>query len=149
MYRHILIPLENSATDEIILDHVRSHHPEPHVRFTLLHVADGHAARNYERLHLAPSPEMIADKAYLERRQQELADAGFTVDAELELGDPAEKIIALAEKSGCDLIAMGTHGHGFFADLFFGSVSRTVRHGTSIPVLLVRAHAKSRIPRSK
>jgi manganese transport protein len=82
---------------------------------------------------------MIADQAYLERRQHELADAGFNVDAHLELGDPAAKIIALAEKSGCDLIAMGTHGHGFFADLFFGSVSRTVRHGTSIPVLLVRA----------
>src|SRR4030095_943688 len=128
MYRHILIPLENSATDEIALEHIRNNHPTTQARLTLLHVADGHAARNYERLHLAPSPEMIADQAYLERRQHELVDAGFTVDAHLELGDPAAKIVAFAEKSDCDLLAMGTHGHGFFADLFFGSVSRTVRH---------------------
>jgi nucleotide-binding universal stress UspA family protein len=68
-----------------------------------------------------------------------LADAGFTVDAHLEIGAPAAKIVAFAEKSGCDLIMMGTHGHRFLADAFFGSVSRSVRHRTSIPVLLVRA----------
>jgi nucleotide-binding universal stress UspA family protein len=137
MYRHILIPLENSATDEVVLHHVRSF--ERASRLALIHVADGHAARNYHHLHLAPSPEMLADQAYLERRQRELADAGFTVDAHLEIGAPAAKIVAFAEKSGCDLIMMGTHGHRFLADAFFGSVSRSVRHRTTIPVLLVRA----------
>lgn len=139
MYRHILIPLENSATDELVLEHVRGFDPACGARLTLMHVADGHAARNYHRLHLAPSPEMVADQAYLERRQRELADAGFTVDAHLEIGAPAAKIVAFAEKSGCDLIMMATHGHGVFADVFFGSVSRSVRHRTTIPVLFVRA----------
>jgi nucleotide-binding universal stress UspA family protein len=139
MYRHILIPLENSVTDELVLNHVRGFAPAAGIRLTLIHVADGHAARNYHHLHLAPSPEMLADQAYLERRQQELAAAGFTVDAHLEIGAPAAKIVACAEKNDCDLILMATHGHGFFADVFFGSVSRAVRHRTSIPVLFLRA----------
>lgn len=142
MYRHILIPLENSATDELVLSHVRDFWPPSGARLTLIHVADGHAARNYERLHLAPSPEMLADQSYLERRQREMADAGFTVDAHLELGAPAVKIVAFAEQQGCDLIMMATHGHGFWADVFLGSVSRSVRHRTTIPVLFVRAKPK-------
>src|SRR4051812_35126667 len=109
MYRHILIPLENSRTDEVVLSHVRQLYPFHDARVTLIHVADGHAARNYRQLNLAPSAEMIADRAYLEGRQRELVDAGFTVDALLEVGDPADRIVALAESSGCDLIAMGTH----------------------------------------
>src|SRR3569623_1491412 len=104
MYRHILIPLENSATDELVLAHVRQQHAPRDARVTLLHVADGHAARNYEQLHLAPSAEILADRVYLERRQREMAEAGFRVDALLELGDPARKIVALAEANACDLI---------------------------------------------
>lgn len=137
MYRHILIPLENSTTDEAVLRHVRESEAGKPTHLTLVHVADGHAARNYEHLHLAPSQEMIEDRDYLARRQRELAAAGFTVDAYLERGDPADQIVALAQRSGCDLIAMATHGHGFFADLLFGSVSRSVRHRVSMPVLLV------------
>ena len=66
MYRHILIPLENSAADQVILDHIT-----PLVRLTgakllLLHVADGWVARNFNQLKLAESEEMKNDRAYLE-----------------------------------------------------------------------------------
>ena len=42
------------------------------------------------------------------------------------------------------VIAMATHGHGFLADLFLGSVSREVRHQTDIPVLLIRDHRRKK-----
>jgi nucleotide-binding universal stress UspA family protein len=48
----------------------------------------------------------------------------------------------VAEKEGCDLIAMSTHGHRFLSDLILGSVATEVRHRTNIPVLLIRSPQK-------
>ncbi len=69
----------------------------------------------------------------------ELAAEGFEVEGILECGEPADRILALAQQQNCDLIAMSTHGHGFFSDLFLGSVAEKVRHRTDIPVLLIRS----------
>ena len=56
-------------------------------------------------------------------------------------GDPTTEITAAAEREGCDLIAMGTHGHRWALDLLFGSVAEAVRHRTLVPVLMVRQQA--------
>ena len=53
-------------------------------------------------------------------------------------GDPPKEILEKAEELGCDLIAMGTHGHKGFQDWVLGSVADAVRHETKIPVLLIR-----------
>jgi nucleotide-binding universal stress UspA family protein len=139
MYHTILVPLENSPTDAAIIAHV-----QPLARFTggrliLVHVADGYAARNQQQLDLEDSEEIRADRAYLEQRRQELAQAGLDVTAILVCGDPAEQILAIAEREKCDLIAMSTHGHRFIKDVLLGSVANTVRHRADIPVLLIRA----------
>ena len=42
-------------------------------------------------------------------------------------------------KKDCDLIAMTSHGHRFFGDIFHGSTITEVRHRTHIPIFLVRA----------
>jgi manganese transport protein len=142
MYNHILIPLENSATDEVILDHVK-----PLVRLTkakvlLLHVADGWVARNFNQLKLAESEEMKDDREYLEKTAAALRAEGFSVVTELALGNPPEEILKVAEAGRCDLIAMAGHGHRLFGDLFHGSTITEVRHQTSIPLLVVRAPNK-------
>ncbi|MBI4560321.1 MAG: universal stress protein [Candidatus Hydrogenedentes bacterium] len=137
MYRHILIPLENSPTDETILNHIRSLARLTEARLTLIHVADGFMARNQERFE--ESPEMQDDRSYLRRRQEELSDEGFAVGAILACGDPTTEIIAAAEREGCDLIAMSTHGHRFLSDLILGSVATNVRHRTTLPILLIQA----------
>jgi manganese transport protein len=105
----------------------------------LLHVADGWAARHFDDLKLAESEEMRADREYLEKTAAALRADGLTVSTHLALGEPPREIIKTAEREHCDLIAMTTHGHRFIADLIFGSTIHEVRHGTNIPVLLVRA----------
>ncbi|PWB68073.1 universal stress protein [candidate division GN15 bacterium] len=137
MYKHILVPLENSATDEVILRHIRLLAKCLQAKVTLIHCADGFQARHQKRL--GESEEMRRDREYLEQREQELRSEGFDIVAVLAWGDPAEQILAAAERGQCDLIAMSTHGHRFLSDLFYGSVSSDVRHKTRIPVLLVRA----------
>ncbi len=137
MYKHILVPLENSAADEAILVHIRPLARLTQARLTLIHVADGFMARNQHRL--GESEEMRGDRAYLQQRKDELDKEGFDVAFILACGDPAKEILAQADALQCDLIAMSTHGHRLLSDFILGSVATEVRHSTHIPVLLVRA----------
>ena len=139
MYRKILVALENSPTDQAIIDHLQALAPIHHAELLLVHVADGFGARYQEGLNLADSAEMRADTRYLEQRTAELAKAGLAARAVLETGDPASKLVELAEREHCDLIAMATHRHGALQDVLRGSVAAAVRHRTQIPVLMVPA----------
>lgn len=137
VYKHILIPLENSNADDAILTHIRPLARLTQARITLVHVADGFMARNQHRL--GESEEMRRDQEYLDRRKAELAQDGFAVDVILACGDPAREILALVESEKCDLIAMSTHGHRLLSDFVLGSVATEVRHRARVPVLLLRA----------
>jgi nucleotide-binding universal stress UspA family protein len=139
MYKHILIPLENSAADETILTHIKPLARMTGAKLLLVHVADGWVARNFQQLKLAESQEMKDDRAYLETRARELAKEGFTCDAVLALGEPSDEIIKLAHERNVDLIAMTTHGHRFISDILYGATADKVRHAVDVPVLLVRA----------
>ena len=139
MYKTILVLLENSPADATIIEHVQPLARLTGGRLILLHVAEGHAARNQDQLDLEDSEEIRLDRAYLAQRQAELAQAGFQVTALLVRGEPSHEILAVAEREKCDLIAMATHGHGFVMDLLLGSVANAVRHRASVPVLMLRA----------
>ena len=110
-------------------------------RLTLIHVADGFTARNQQLFGLAESEEMQKDRAYLQRRQDELASDGLSVEIILECGEPSDQILKIANERQCDLIAMSTHGHRFIKDILLGSVAEEVRHKANVPVLLLRAQA--------
>ncbi len=144
MYRKILVALENSAADESLLPHVIELGKRLHSHLLLVHVADGWVALNFDKLKLAESDEMKADRAYLNRTAAQLRAEGLSVTAHLALGDPPAEILRCAESEECDLIAMTSHGHRLLGDLIFGSTIHEVRHSTSIPVLLVRAGPKGR-----
>ena len=142
MYQHILIPLENSPTDRVILDHIKPLVKLTGAKLLLLHVADGWVARNFNQLKLAESEEMKNDREYLETVAVRLRSEGFSVETELALGDPPSEILKVAENGHCDLIAMAGHGHRLFGDILYGSTITEVRHKTFIPILVVRARKK-------
>jgi universal stress protein A len=139
MYSRILVPLENSPADETVLAHVRDLAKRLGSSIVLLHVADGWVARNIKELDLRESEEMREDRAYLEDISRRLEADGLDVDAVLAAGEPAKEIAAAAEREGCDLIAMSTHGHRLLEDLLKGSTATALRHATKIPILMVRA----------
>lgn len=143
MYQKILVALENSATDEVILRHI-----EPLVRLLgsrvlLAHVADGWSARQSNNLKLAPSREMEEDREYLDKVVVRLRESGIETEAQLLSGEPADELIKLARESGADLIAMSTHGHRFLSDMIYGTTVDKVRHKVEIPVLLLKAPKRS------
>ena len=139
MYKKILIALENGPADETILPHVAelARHFGSHL--LLLHVADGWAARNFNKLELAESEEMKTDRAYLEKVASRLRSDGLSIETKLALGNPPTEILRVAAEEHCDLIALTSHGHRFFGDLFHGSTITQVRHETNIPLLVLRA----------
>jgi nucleotide-binding universal stress UspA family protein len=139
MYRHILIPVENSPADQTILDHIKPLARLTGAKLLLLHVADGWVARNFQQLHLAESEEMKEDRAYLEKRRLELEAEGFVCESILAMGEPSAEIIRLTKEGDIDLVAMSTHGHRFIADLLFGETVDKVRHTVNVPVLLLKA----------
>ncbi|MDH3573823.1 MAG: universal stress protein [Desulfobacteraceae bacterium] len=53
-------------------------------------------------------------------------------------GHPADEILTQAEKRNCDLIVMGTQGHGILEDALLGSTARRVVRRSKKPVLVVR-----------
>ncbi|MFL5386214.1 MAG: universal stress protein [Longimicrobiaceae bacterium] len=146
MYKRILVPLENSAYDQAILDHVAMLAHNCGAAVLLVHVADGWVARTFQQLALRESDEMKRDREYLEEVAARLAADGIEVDAVLAGGDPSHEIVQIAEREGCDLIAMSTHGHRFISDLLYGSVANEVRHRSMVPVLLVRGSPAPKRP---
>ena len=71
-------------------------------------------------------------------KQQQAGD-GFTTDDIIVLrGNPVEEIIKSAAEYNCDLIVMGTHGHGTLEDVMLGSTARRVIRRSKIPVLVIR-----------
>ncbi|HEY4300907.1 MAG TPA: universal stress protein [Candidatus Didemnitutus sp.] len=139
MYTKILVALENGRADESLVPHVRKLALLVGAELLLVHVADGWAARNFEQLKLAESQEMKEDTDYLERTAVGLRAAGLRVSTKLALGSPPAEIVRLASASGCDLIAMASHGHKLIGDLVFGNTIDKVRHETQVPLLVIRA----------
>ena len=56
----------------------------------------------------------------------------------VEVGDPGEIILNVAEEEESDMIVMGTHGFGTFRSLLMGSVSNFVTQNAACPVLLCK-----------
>ena len=139
MYKKILIALENGPADQTILPHVAELAAKFQSEILLLHVADGFAARCFDQLKLAESEEIKGDRDYLEAAAQTLRQHGLAVKTQLAMGDPPAEILRVADAENCDLIAMTSHGHRFFGDLFHGSTITQVRHYTQIPLLVQRA----------
>jgi nucleotide-binding universal stress UspA family protein len=141
MYQRILVPVEHSDNDQVILGHVRKLARTCNdASIVLIHVADGWAARNINQLGLRESEEMKSDREYIEAIADDLEKDGYKAEAILAGGDPAKEIAACADREKCDLIAMATHGHRGLADVLWGTVASELRHITMVPVLMVRGH---------
>ena len=129
--------LDGTPTDRAIIEHVKLLAKLARSRIVLLHVADGWAARAYGPD--AVSREITEDTAYLEKVRSEFEAAGIPAEAEMAYGEPVNEIIKWIKQTGCDLVAMSTHGHRFLADIFLGATASRVQHSISVPVLLLRA----------
>jgi nucleotide-binding universal stress UspA family protein len=66
---------------------------------------------------------------------------GFPLTHRIEAGNPAERIVQVAESGGCDLIVMGTQGRSGLMHVLLGSVAEKVVRKARCPVVTVRARS--------
>lgn len=140
MYRKILVALDTTASDALLLTHAAALAVAHRSELLLLHVADGWVARNFDQLNLAGSEEMREDWKYLEDTAVRLrAETGLAVSTRLGLGSPPNQILAAAATESVDLIAMASHGHRLLGDIIHGSTIDAVRHRATVPIIVVPA----------
>ena len=140
LYRKILVPLEGTSHDASILGHVRELASQHGSELILIHIADGWSARFFGAE--SDSKEVREDREYLEACVQKLKQDGIPATWRLGYGQPGPELVKAVRETGCDLVAMATHGHRWVEDVLFGSASSEVRHSVEIPVLLLRTEQK-------
>jgi nucleotide-binding universal stress UspA family protein len=88
--------------------------------------------------------ELAASRAALDALRLELAADGIAASVRQAQGDAVEHILAAAEATNADLVAMSTHGRTGVARLVRGSVAEGVLRRSRRPVLLVNPHVEGR-----
>jgi manganese transport protein len=139
MFKKILVALDHSKADDVLLPRVKELATLTQAEILLLHVSTGWAAQWQDNLNLSDSQEIKEDREYLDSVAQKLRQEGFQVAAHHDRGAPADAILRTARNEHCDLIAMAAHGHKLIKDMIHGATITKVRHATEIPIFLVRA----------
>jgi nucleotide-binding universal stress UspA family protein len=97
------------------------------------------SAEYYQRLDdLAKQNAEEAAQAGAEFIRNRFPDTPVEITTTVELGAPARMIIEEAESWKPDVIAVGSHGHGFWGRLALGSVSDAVLHHARCTVLVAK-----------
>ena len=131
MYNTILVTLDCSDIDRVIIDQVIELAKIHHSQVNLVHVLHSHT--------LDQKAFMLGDaQKRIQGYEQLFKDAGIPVNVIIKIGEPEEEILNVIDQGQYDLIAMATHGHQKFLDFLYGSVSDTLKHKIDIPILLIR-----------
>ena len=99
---------------------------------TLYEVVVAHDAEVIEHVSAA------AGAHALEAAQALLRAAGVEFESEVGSGDPGHVLVEIGENYGCDLVIMGARGVGALRAALLGTVSTSVLHASSVPVMIVR-----------
>jgi nucleotide-binding universal stress UspA family protein len=101
------------------------------------HVDDARSALIGKKRENIPIVDVLGQ--FCEDAKNEFEDQTFITDEIIvKRGNPVEEIIKQSEERNCDLIVMGSHGHGGFVDSMLGSTSLRVVRRSQKPVMLVR-----------
>jgi len=135
LYKKILVPIDCSAVDDTIVEHVSALARQNNAEVYLLHVVHSHTLDQDRVLHKNAH-------AALKTYRNALQEQGIETHIVIRSGEPDAEILKEIEGNDYDLVAMATHGHTFIGDLLFGSVSRTLKHRIDIPILLIKPNIR-------
>ena len=139
MITRILVPLDGSPSSEVVLGPVMSLMKPPDGSILLLHVVTpskyfSETAAQYVR------DERRRVGEYLQALGERCARSGVGSRERVVTGEVAGEIVAEAERSHADLIALSSRTPSGVHEWAFGSVSERVLRTTHLPVLVIRGH---------
>ena len=131
LYKNILVTIDCSKVDDVIIDHIIKLAKIHGSRVNLLHVIHSHTL---------DQNQCLSEKSqkYLDKYKKKFNKEKISVNIIIRGGEPENEIIKEIEDNNYDLIAMATHGHQHFMDFIYGSVSNKLKHKTKIPILLMK-----------
>lgn len=143
MYRHLLVPIDNSA---LAVDTVRKAVELARglaARVTFFHAQEDYAASSVGALQRVIAPTAFNEgvageaRAILSKAEVVAREAGIAFDSMWTISNrPAEAILDAAEARGCDLIFMASHGRRGIKGLVLGSQTQRVLQHASVAVLV-------------
>jgi len=145
MYKHLLIAVDGSELSDKALGQGVGLAKALGARVTIVHVSLPWSSIAVGEIAVMFPPQeyeanMAAAATQLLERMKKAADAGGITAAVEHVSDahPDRAILATAEKYGCDLLVMGSHGRRGIAGLLLGSVTAKTLTHSKIPVLVYR-----------
>ncbi len=147
MFKHILVPTDGSDLSRQTVRRAVSFAREAGARITAFYAKPEYPVAYFgEGALIDPTtPEKFAELAdqqageYLAEVQDQCAEAGVECDAVTATSDiPYQAIIDAAERAGCDLTFMASHGRRGISGFLLGSETNKVLTHSNIPVLVYR-----------
>lgn len=145
MYKKILLPVEGTENDRVVLEHVGLLAKKTGASVALLQI---HRAIESEDPFFRAVQMEEGSKGHLARQRAEsylpemerfLRDQGIGVSSEFRVvyGPEADELVKYAEESDCDLIALINHRQSGVGRWFFSNIEEKVKRRSAMPVLLV------------
>jgi nucleotide-binding universal stress UspA family protein len=138
-YCSILVAYDGSPDAAAALEHAGALARDEHARLILLTVVPNVPVPTIDAAVAAAARDLERDYARRLREATATVPADVSVECRLARGKPTTQIIQTARELRCDLIVMGSHGHGRLREALNGSTSATVVRESDTPVLLVRS----------
>ena len=147
MFKHILVPTDGSALSDSTVARAVSFAKETGARITFFYSPPDFPMPIYgEGALIDPTtPEQFAKsaaseaEAILSKARGAAEAAGVACDSDTAVNEvPYEAIIDAADRHGCDLIFMASHGRRGIAGLLLGSETQKVLTHSKTPVLVYR-----------
>ncbi|HRQ58026.1 MAG TPA: universal stress protein [Azoarcus taiwanensis] len=147
MFKHLLVPTDGSELSQATVKRAVSFAKETSARVTFFYAQPDFPMPIYgEGALIDPTtPEQFAKSAkeeadrILEAAKKVADDAGVTADSDTVVNEvPYEAVIDAADRHGCDLIFMASHGRRGISALLLGSETQKVLTHSKIPVLIYR-----------
>ena len=145
MYKHILVATDGSELSERAVQHAVGLAHALGAKITALTVikpwrtvAPGEIMVAFPEEEYLKGAE-IAARRYVEYAKDAATEKGVPCETTwLEHEHPWEAIISTAERNGCDLIVMASHGRRGLSAFLLGSETQKVLTHSNIPVLVCR-----------
>lgn len=148
MFKHILVPTDGSELSINAAHQAIKLAKQFKSKMSVIMASRSYRQSNNEGF-MSPTVNIVRErweeemreraKKVLDRLCADAANSGITCESIHVFDDaPYHAIITTAEKNGCDMIVMGSHGHGGVKQFFVGSETTRVLSHTKIPVMVYR-----------
>ena len=147
MYKHILIPIDDSKLSSVAVKNGIEFARSIHARVTAFTAVPEYQVPNELEVRSRSAVSMTEYNKLAKKKAEQVLRkavakaraAGVPFDTDYAQNDrPDEAIVSAAEKHGCDLIFMASHGRTGLKAIVLGSQTRGVLGKSKIPTLVYR-----------